>query len=119
MHITRFDEAPSYEAPNHFDMRCLRLQGKNAGPSSHMWMGLSQILPGGSTSLDNSPFEKLYFVVQGVLTVTSELNGAKTEAVLGQYDSCRFAPDEKRQLVNKTNLPVMVLLVMPTETPPA
>lgn len=119
MHITRFSEAPSYEAPNHFDMRCLRLQGKNAGPSSHMWMGLSQILPGGKTTLDDSPHEKLYFVAQGVLTVTSELNGVRTEQELGQYDSCRFAPNEKRQLSNKTNLPVMVLLVMPTETPPA
>ena len=28
MHVTRFDEAPEYQAPNHFDMRCLRLQGR-------------------------------------------------------------------------------------------
>ena len=45
MHLTRFDQAPAYEAPNHFDMRCLRLQGKEAGPSTQMWMGMSQILP--------------------------------------------------------------------------
>ena len=49
MHVTRFSEAPHYEAPNHFDMRCLRLQGKEAGPSTQMWMGMSQILPGGHT----------------------------------------------------------------------
>ena len=46
MHVTRFDQAPAYEAPRHFDMRCLRLQGKEAGPSEQMWMGMSQILPG-------------------------------------------------------------------------
>ena len=51
MHLTRFDQAPAYEAPNHFDMRCLRLQGKEAGPSTQMWMGMSQLLPGGHTTL--------------------------------------------------------------------
>ena len=32
MHVTRFDEAPEYQAPNHFDMRCLRLQGREVAP---------------------------------------------------------------------------------------
>ncbi len=60
--------APPYEAPNHFDMRCLRLQGKEAGPSTQMWMGMSQILPGGHTDLDGSPMEKLYLVLEGDCT---------------------------------------------------
>jgi tripartite-type tricarboxylate transporter receptor subunit TctC len=34
MHVTRIDQALPYEAPNHFDMRCLRLQGKV------FWLGL-------------------------------------------------------------------------------
>ena len=69
MHVTRFDQAPAYEAPNHVDMRCLRLQGKEAGPSTQMWMGMSQILPGGHTGLDGSPIEKLYLVLEGQLHV--------------------------------------------------
>jgi hypothetical protein len=60
MHVTRIEQAPAYEAPNHIDMRCLRLQGKEAGPSQQMWMGMSQLLPGGHTGLDASPMEKLY-----------------------------------------------------------
>ena len=56
MHVTRFNEAPHYEAPNHFDMRCLRLQGKEAGPSTQMWMGMSQILPGGHTGPSGDQF---------------------------------------------------------------
>ncbi|MBO9648484.1 MAG: cupin domain-containing protein [Variovorax sp.] len=118
MHVTRFDEAPPYEAPNHFDMRCLRLQGKEAGPSTQMWMGMSQLLPGGHTTLDSSPIEKLYLVLEGRLTVVGELDGQREERELGPYDSCRFAPGEKRQLVNRTNRPALVALVM-ANTPPA
>jgi hypothetical protein len=119
MHVTRFDDAPAYEAPNHFDMRCLRLQGKEAGPSTQMWMGMSQILPGGHTSLDGSPIEKLYLVLEGQLTVVTELDGRQDEQVLAPYDSCRFAPGEKRQLVNRTKRPVLVALVMANSPPPA
>ena len=119
MHVTRFDAAPSYEADNHFDMRCLRLQGKEAGPSSQLWMGMSQILPGGHTDLSSSPIEKLYLVLEGQLHVTCELDGVQTEQVLGPYDSCRIAPGEKRQLENRTNRPVLVVLAMPNAAPAA
>ncbi|MGH6637849.1 MAG: cupin domain-containing protein [Burkholderiales bacterium] len=118
MHVTRFEHAPTYEAPNHFDMRCLRLQGKEAGPSQQMWMGMSQILPGGHTGLDGSPMEKLYLVLEGQLHVVAELDGQRDEQVLGPYDSCRFAPGEKRQLVNRSQRPVLVALVM-ANAPPA
>ncbi len=119
MHVTRFDAAPPYEAPNHFDMRCLRLQGKEAGPSSQIWMGMSQILPGGRTDLAGSPMEKLYLVLEGQLLITAELDGVRSEQVLNPYDSCRIAPGEKRQLANRTNRPVLVVLVMPHTAPPA
>jgi hypothetical protein len=117
MHVTRFDDAPAYEAPNHFDMRCLRLQGKEAGPSTQMWMGMSQLMPGGHTTLDGSPIEKLYLVLEGRLTVVGEIDGRREEHELGPYDSCRFAPGEKRQLANRTNRPALVALVMATASP--
>jgi len=118
MHVTRFDTAPPYDAPNHFDMRCLRLQGKEAGPSTQMWMGMSQLLPGGHTTLDGSPIEKLYLVLEGELTVVGELDGVRQEELLRPYDSCRFAPGERRQLVNRSNRPAVVALVM-ANAPPA
>jgi hypothetical protein len=49
--------------------------------------------------------------------VVGELEGARWEEVLGPYDSCRFAPGEKRQLENRSNRPVLVALVMPNATP--
>ena len=117
MHVTRIADAPTYEAPNHFDMRCLRLQGKEAGPSTQMWMGMSQLLPGGRTGLDDSPMEKLYLVLEGELHVTGELDGRQEDHVLGPWDSCRFAPGEKRQLWNRSHKPAVVVLVMPTSAP--
>ena len=46
MNVTRLHAAPEYLAPNHFDMRCLRLQGREAGPAEQLWLGVSIIAPG-------------------------------------------------------------------------
>lgn len=118
MHVTRIDQAPEYQAPNHFDMRCLRLQGREASPTQQMWMGLSLIAPGGHTGLDASPIEKLYFVVEGELQLTGETaDGQRVSQRLRPRDSCVFAPGEKRQLLNDTDRPAAVLLVMANQPP--
>jgi hypothetical protein len=49
--------------------------------------------------------------------VVGEIDGAHQEDVLEPYDSCRFAPGEKRQLENRSNRPVLVALVMPNAPP--
>jgi len=113
MNVTRIDSAPVYEAPNHFAMRCLRLQGHEAGPSQSLWLGLSIIEPGGYTSLNASPLEKHYVVLEGELTLLSELDGVTTEAVLHPQDSACFQPGEKRQLINRSAGPARMLLAMP------
>jgi quercetin dioxygenase-like cupin family protein len=113
MHVTHFDKAPAYYPPEHYDMRCLRLQGREAGPSDTLWLDMSRILPGGHTSLDASPIEKIYFVVEGELTIET----ADGETTLAPFDSCRIAPNEARALKNKTNKPVIVLLSMPLAVP--
>lgn len=113
MNITRFSQAPTYIAPNHFDMRCLRLQGHEATPTNTLWMGVSQIEPGGHTTLDASPMEKLYVVLQGEVTLVSELDGVVSEEILRQHDSASFAPGEKRQLLNRSSALASILLAMP------
>ena len=117
MNVTRITDAPEYQAPKHFDMTCLRLQGREAGPAEQLWLGLSIIEPGGRTGLDPSSMEKHYVVLEGELTLVSELNGVQTEAVLRVQDSARFAPGEKRQLVNHSDQVARVLLAMPFEPP--
>jgi hypothetical protein len=103
MNITHINQAPEYVATNHFDMTCLRLQGREASPAIQLWMGMLTLQPGGHTSLGDSPLEKHYVVLQGELTFVSELNGLETREVLHTFDSCRFEPDEKRQIINNTD----------------
>ena len=119
MNVTRFEQAPEYAAANHFDMRCLRLQGREAGPAEQLWLGVSVLAPGGNTSLDASPIEKHYVVLEGELTVICESEGRREEARLARFDSCRVAPGERRRLLNHTSTRAMVLLAMPFEPPAA
>ena len=109
MHVVRLDGRPPYEAPGHDHMRMLRLQGREAGPGDVLWLGLSHILPGGGTTLDASPIEKMYVVLDGEVTIS---NGTE-EVTLRPWDSCRIAPGEPRALSNRTNRPASILLAMP------
>ncbi len=108
MQVTRIKEARRYEAPEHYDMACLRLQGKEATATKAMWVGMSQLLPGGHTSLKGSPQEKIYVVIEGEVTVRTDTE----EATLGPLDSCVLAPGEARALENRTTRPATVLLLM-------
>jgi glyoxylate utilization-related uncharacterized protein len=109
MHVKRFEQAESYEAPNHFGVVGLRLQGfENDGPTNQ-WMGLSQFLPSGGAGPDSSPIEKLYFIVEGEMTVT--IDGAET--VLSKYDSCTIPAGEVRKIENRSNHNCTMLVVMP------
>lgn len=109
MHVTRFNHAPTYSPPEHYDMRCLRLQGREAGPSDSVWLGMSQLFPGGHTSMEASPLEKIYFVLDGELTIETP----DGETILRSHDSCRIAPNEPRALYNRSSKIVTVLLTMP------
>ena len=114
MNVTRFAKAPEYFPPNHDGMRCVRLQGHEAGASERVWLGMSTIEPGGHTDLRASDVEKHYVVVQGELTIVAQMpHGPPEEQVLRAYDSVRIAAHEARQLINRSGAPAMVLLVMP------
>lgn len=109
MHVVRLKDAVPYFPPEHDDMRCLRLQGHEAGPADLAWVGMSQLLPGGKTSLGASPQEKFYVVLEGEVTIENGVDSV----VLKQWDSCRIAPGEKRALRNDTMRPAVILLTMP------
>lgn len=109
MQVTRYSKAKPYEAAEHYDMRCLRLQGKEATETDTIWIGLSHLLPGGQTSLKAAGVEKIYIVVAGEVTVETP----SESVTLGHLDSCRIAPGEARALVNRTNAPASILLAMP------
>lgn len=113
MHVVPFEQAPLYEAPGHRDMVMRRLQGREAGPSDTMWMGISVIRPGGGTTSTASPVEKFYLVLDGELEVRASSLAGQLTARLRAHDSCRIAPGESRELCNPGDRPCTVLLVMP------
>lgn len=109
MHLKRFQDAKPYEAPNHRGVTGLRLQGHEPGGPTNQWVGYSQFLPGGGAGPDSTPFEKVYVVLDGEMTVI--IDGQHT--VLTAMDSCTIAPGEVREIINRSNHVCKMLVVIP------
>lgn len=109
MLVKRFKDAQPYQAPNHFDMRALRLQGFEAGGPTDFWVGLSHFLPGGGAGPDSSPLEKVYVVLSGEITVRAE----GEECVLGPQDSVFIGANIERAVINNSNAVATMVVVMP------
>jgi quercetin dioxygenase-like cupin family protein len=97
-----------YEAPGHFKMVALRLSGKEETGAEKFWVGMSHFLPGGGAEFGATPAEKYYFVLDGEITVKTK----KEEITLGPWDSAYIAPNEGREILNKTNKPASMLVVI-------
>ena len=108
MKKVRLDKVKPYEAAKHFNMAALRLSGKEETGAEKFWVGLSHFLPGGGAEFAASPTEKVYFVLDGEITVKTE----KEEIVLGPWDLVYIAPDEGREILNKTNKPASMLVII-------
>ena len=108
MLVKRFSEAKGYEAPNHRAYASLRLFGADAGGPKQFLVGLSHFLPGGGAGPDASPTEKVYVILSGELTVIA---GGK-ETVLKANDSCFIGPNEAREIINRGNDVVTMLVAM-------
>ena len=109
MHLKRFSDAKPYDAPNHRGVIGLRLQGFEDGGPENQWVGFSQFLPGGGAGPDATPFEKIYVVTEGEMTIT--VDGIDT--IIGPMDSCTIPAGEVRILENRTNNVVKMIVVIP------
>jgi mannose-6-phosphate isomerase-like protein (cupin superfamily) len=108
MIVRKFSESKAYEAPNHRDYKSFRVFGAEMGGSQTLVFGISHFLPGGGAGPDASPPEKVYFVLEGELTVI--VDGKET--VLKQHDSCFIGPNEHREIVNRTNQVCSILVAI-------
>ena len=102
-----------YNAPLHFDMKSLKLHGTEETGSKKFWMGMSHFLPGGGAeyAYEDSPTEKIYFILDGEITVKT-----KNETfTLKKNDSIFIGPNEGRKMINKTNQVCTVLVVISYE----
>ena len=98
-----------YQAPKHFNMTALKLHGKEESGSQKFWMGLSHFLPGGGAEYDESGVEKVYFVLSGEVTV---IDKNKNKIVLKAMDSIHIDAGEGRELINESNMPASMLVVI-------
>ncbi len=109
MKKVELQDAKSYSPPKHFNMTALRLHGKEETGTQQFWMGLSHFLPNGGAEMDASPTEKLYFVLEGEVTVTTP---DKQSHVLKAWDSLYVGPSEARAIINNTNRPASMLVII-------
>lgn len=112
MKVVRYSDTAQYQAPRHFKMRSLRLQGLEASDTKACWVGLSHFLPQGGAEMDATPVEKIYVVLSGEVTITAE----GQTVTLGFMDSCVIAANEKRSIINNTNdIAAMLVIVQHAE----
>lgn len=116
MDVTRLEQARRYDAPGHYEMRSLRLQGLEASGADFAWAGLSYFLPGGGAEMAAGPQGKIYVVIEGVVTVAL---GDGSETRLERLDSCFIPAGEARAIRNDTNSMATMLVVMPIDKAPA
>jgi quercetin dioxygenase-like cupin family protein len=104
-------ELKAYNAPGHFGMTAMRIHGKEETGAEKFWIGASTFLPGGGAewAYEDNPLEKVYYVLEGEMTVTDK---SGNEYVIHKDESISFLPNEGRGLVNKSNLPARMLVVI-------
>ena len=98
-----------YQAPKHFRMTALRLHGKEESGAEKFWMGMSHFLPEGGAEYDESPTEKVYFVLEGEITIYTKDND---KVVLKKHDSIHIGANEGRSIMNESNMPATMLVVI-------
>ena len=108
MKVTRLDEAKPYEAKLHYHMEALRLQGLEASELKNFSVSLSYFHPGGGAEMSASPNEKVYFVLDGEVTVITD----GTETQLTQMDSCFIGFNEQRAVENRGDKTAIMLVIV-------
>lgn len=109
MKVIRLADAQPYDAPGHHGVLPLRLQGGDASDVVNFGVALSHVLPGGSAEHSASPLERVYVVTAGEITVITDTE----EATLGVYDSVHIPSGEARTMVNRSNMPSSLIVIMP------
>jgi uncharacterized cupin superfamily protein len=105
------NELKTYEAPGHFGMTAMRIHGKEETGAEKFWIGLSTFLPGGGAeyAYEDNPLEKVYYVLEGEMSVADKQG---KEYIVHANESISFKPNEGRHLVNKSNRPAVMLVII-------
>ncbi|MBK1616502.1 cupin [Rubrivivax gelatinosus] len=109
MKVTNVAAAKAYNPPLHNGMVALKLSDKALTGAEKFWCGMSHFLPGGGAdwAYEDSPTEKLYYVISGELVIKTK----EGEQTVRAGDAVFLAPFEGRSVINKTNYPASMLVV--------
>ncbi|MDR2502005.1 MAG: cupin domain-containing protein [Oscillospiraceae bacterium] len=116
--ITRSNEAYTYEAPGHFDVRTTRLHDAKDVNQGGITMGLSHFLPGGGCNYGGNAKETIYYIVEGQMYLESELDTPdEVKTTLYAGDSYHCGPGTKKSVVNSgaDSCKMLVVLITPPE----
>ena len=111
--ITRRNEATTYEAPGHFDVRTTRLHNPDEVNDGSVVLGLSHFLPAGGAHMAPAKFEMVYYIVEGEMTATlKNEDGTEESYCLKAGDSVHFGPGTERGIVNTGCVTAQMLVLM-------
>ena len=101
----------AYDAPGHFGMTAMSIDCKVETGATKFWIGRSTFLPGGGAeyAYEDNPLEKVYYVLSGEITVTDK---AGNKYVVHENETISFAPNEGRYLINESNEPAVMLVII-------
>ena len=87
-----YKDLEPYFPPGHFGVTCKRYHGKDETNAEKFWIGISEFEPGGGAdwAYDDNPLEKVYFVLEGEMTITDK-DGNKRRATEIVADNVYFA----------------------------
>ena len=77
-----YEELEPYFPAGHFGVTCKRYHGKDETGAQKFWIGVSEFEPDGGAdwAYDDNPLEKVYFVLEGEMTVTDKDGNKRTTA---------------------------------------
>ena len=106
-----YEELEPYFPAGHFGVTCKRYLGKDETGAQKFWIGVSEFEPDGGAdwAYDDNPLEKVYFVLEGEMTVTDK-DGNKY--VIHKDESISFPPNEGRGLKNESGKPAKMLVII-------
>lgn len=116
--ITRKNEAYTYEAPGHFDVRTTRLHDAKDVNQGSITMGLSHFLPGGGCNYSSNAKETIYYIIEGQMYLECEV-GTPDEVKTTLYagDSFHCGPNTKKSVLNTGTTSAQMLVVLVTPPP--
>jgi len=102
-------ELIAFSPPGHYGMTAMVYHGKEETGAEKFRVGIDTFIPGGGIEWDDgSPQEKLYYVLEGEITVIDK-DGKKY--IIGKDESLTILPGVGRSVVNESNYPVRMLVI--------